>query len=970
MKYYISTNGGAYSLFDTEPVGTQSINTASLVPGSYSFEAQYLGDGNYPESPMSAPEPLTINQGSTSVSTAISDSGGGVVTSVLGEKVYDTATVTGTPAAFAPTGNVKYYFSTDGGTTYSMFDTEPVGAQSINTSSLAAGSYSFEAQYLGDGNYQESPMSAPEPLTINQGSTSVSTAISDSGGGVVTSVLGEKVYDTATVTGTPAAFAPTGTVTYDFYDTATPIYGSTTPVSTQTVTLSGGLVPNSAATASLTAGSYSFIGVYSGDSNYPGYTTAVEPLTINQGASSVSTAIFDAPTGSNVVVVDAAWATKTTGATVVYGGNTYTVGTNAFATIQAGVNSAAAATVGTAGGTVLVVAGTYTESVDVQNTNGHLENNVTIQASGVVTLDGGFIVQNHNYPLSGGDESGPSGVTIDGFDIVGGAAYDTYHDGIFVYATGTTIENNVIENVTVGSQSNGIEVVAGSSGLTVEGNVIAGNWRGMYLNPTSGVTITYNYIHDNNGGGDVGIGSSGLSNFLLEYNTIADNSAEGWGIDTVGVNVKAEYNNFTGNGLAIDDWEGTNNNITAENNWWGNATGPGVGGANPVGLFGVATSTTTPIDWTNPATTPFSSAMAVTNVLGQQVYDTATVSGTPAAFAPTGYVNYYISTDGGTTYSLFDTEPVGTQSLDTASLPAGSYSFEAQYLGDGNYQESPMSAPEPLTITQGTSSVSTAISDSGGGAVTSVLGEKVYDTATVSGTPAAFTPTGNVNYYLSTNGGAYSLFDTEPVGTQSLNTASLAAGSYSFEAQYLGDGNYQQSPMSAPESLTINQGSSSVSTAISDSSGEAVTNVLGEQVYDTATVTGTPAAFTPTGYVQYYMSTDGGDIQRVWQRGAGRDSVHQYGVAAGGQLLVRGPIPWRRQLPAIADERPRAVDDQPGQLQRVDRDLRLRRRGGQQRAGREGLRHGDGDRHAGGLRADRQRQILLLDRRRHDVQPV
>ncbi|MGC2543258.1 MAG: Ig-like domain-containing protein, partial [Candidatus Sulfotelmatobacter sp.] len=214
---------------------------------------------------------------------------------------------------------------------------------------------------------------------------------------------------------------------------------------------------------------------------------------------------------------------------------------------------------------------------------------------------------------------------------------------------------------------------------------------------------------------------------------------------------------------------------------------------------------TTPIDWTNPATTPFSSAMAVTNVLGQQVYDTATVSGTPAAFTPTGNVNYYLSTNGGA-YSLFDTEPVGTQSLNTASLAAGSYSFEAQYLGDGNYQQSPMSAPEPLTINQGSSSVSTAISDSGGGVVSSVLGEKVYDTATVTGTPAAFAPTGNVKYYFSTDGGTtYSLFDTEPVGTQSINTASLPAGSYSFEAQYSGDSNYAASPMSSPEPLTINK---------------------------------------------------------------------------------------------------------------------------------------------------------------------
>ena len=56
----------------------------------------------------------------------------------------------------------------------------------------------------------------------------MSTAIYDSTGGAVTDTLGEKVYDTATVTGTP--FTPTGTVTYYFYNTASPVYGTTTPV--------------------------------------------------------------------------------------------------------------------------------------------------------------------------------------------------------------------------------------------------------------------------------------------------------------------------------------------------------------------------------------------------------------------------------------------------------------------------------------------------------------------------------------------------------------------------------------------------------------------------------------------------------------------------------------------------------------------------------------------------------------------
>ncbi len=125
----------------------------------------------------------------------------------------------------------------------------------------------------------------------NQNSSSLSTTIEDaatnnpppSGG----EVLGSSVYDTATVTGSSGT--PTGTVTYYFYTTASPVYGTTTPYSTQTVTLSGGIVPNSTATGALTAGGYAYIGVYSGDSNYASSVGAVEPLTVNQASPSIST---------------------------------------------------------------------------------------------------------------------------------------------------------------------------------------------------------------------------------------------------------------------------------------------------------------------------------------------------------------------------------------------------------------------------------------------------------------------------------------------------------------------------------------------------------------------------------------------------------------------------------------------------------------------------------------------------------
>jgi hypothetical protein len=149
------------------------------------------------------------------------------------------------------------------------------------------------AIYSGDSNYAGSTGSA-EPLTINQGTSSTSTTIVDASGGSVTHALGESVKDTATLTGSSAAFTPTGTVVYEFFTTANHGTGAHTD---QTVTLANGTVPNSNTTGALGAGAYSYVAIYSGDSNYTGSTGSVEPLTINKGTSSTSTTMLDANGG-------------------------------------------------------------------------------------------------------------------------------------------------------------------------------------------------------------------------------------------------------------------------------------------------------------------------------------------------------------------------------------------------------------------------------------------------------------------------------------------------------------------------------------------------------------------------------------------------------------------------------------------------------------------------------------------------
>ena len=130
--------------------------------------------------------------------------------------------------------------------------------------------------------------------------TSTATVVDDSTTGSAWSgseVSGASAEDTATVGPEQGSQVITGTVTYKFYSGNC---SSGTLVSTQTVTMAGGLVPNSAATGALTAGSYAFQATYSGDANYSGSTAACEPFSVLSAAATLSTT--PAPTTGKVGV--------------------------------------------------------------------------------------------------------------------------------------------------------------------------------------------------------------------------------------------------------------------------------------------------------------------------------------------------------------------------------------------------------------------------------------------------------------------------------------------------------------------------------------------------------------------------------------------------------------------------------------------------------------------------------------------
>src|SRR5437667_7801346 len=99
---------------------------------------------------------------------------------------------------------------------------------------------------------------------------------------------GALAYNTAAVTAFSTIVA-TGTASYTFFTNGV---CSGSGVSAGTVTLtSTGAVPNSNTERKLAAGSYSFDGRYSGDSNYAGSTSPCEPF--SGGCSQTGTGVFD-----------------------------------------------------------------------------------------------------------------------------------------------------------------------------------------------------------------------------------------------------------------------------------------------------------------------------------------------------------------------------------------------------------------------------------------------------------------------------------------------------------------------------------------------------------------------------------------------------------------------------------------------------------------------------------------------------
>lgn len=244
------------------PVIGDVVGTSLQMTASAAFPIRYGVINGIPVAPVLPNTPT--------ITTALAQTSGPV-----GSNVYDTATLSGTTATAGGTVHYTVYADSlcstgarDAGT---VAVTDGVVPNSNTMPFNTAGKYYWQAVYSGDlSNTGDTSVCTDETLTIGTPGPTIATVLSAS-----TGIIGGSVYDTATLSGaTPTAG---GTVKYSVYTNNTCTAGK---IDAGTVTVTGGVVPDSNPVTFNTAGTYYWQALYSGNSNNTPATSACTSETL------------------------------------------------------------------------------------------------------------------------------------------------------------------------------------------------------------------------------------------------------------------------------------------------------------------------------------------------------------------------------------------------------------------------------------------------------------------------------------------------------------------------------------------------------------------------------------------------------------------------------------------------------------------------------------------------------------------
>jgi hypothetical protein len=787
-----------------------SANSAALAAGSYSYVAIYSGDNNY--APFTSDvEPLTVAGAASSVATTIYSAATNAPisgTQPPGTSVYDTSIVTGDSGnPPAPTGTVTYSFfptiDASGPASYERTfalsgSSNPLTAPNSDTQGpLAAGSYSFVAQYSGDGNYGSST-SPVEPLTIGKLTPGISTMANP-----LQELVGSApLQDSATLTG---GFNETGSITFYLFDpSTTPTADGTGAIYHETVSGISGDNTYSTSTGytPTVAGTWHWVAVYSGDANNNSVGSGLtdEAVTVylqitgfkfqdnNDSGAFVSgdpklsgwTIDLYLESNGNSGLQTGIGGDMFVGSQTTAGDGSYT-----FTNLQPGTyylrEEGQTGWVQTVGNTDLTNIntnqtdnfGNYQPAAlgdvlwDDVNVDG-------LQTSGEIGISGGTVRLQGTDGMSNSVDQ--STTTVDAIYIYNGVAY-----------TNPTDTNILANGAPIGEFGNGI-IYGGLDAVTKTS-----------LPPTPAPVDPYLFT---------GLAPGTYHVTFTPPTDPVDGTVFAFTLQNVGtdgtIDSDADASGLTGN-LTLTSGE--------------------------VNLTFDAGIHTTPKITTN--------AKEDGNVVGSAVLsDKASLHG---AYKPTGTITFYVTQPDNTTIQVGDPVTVsgnGDYSPTTTVLGTelGTYTWHAVYSGDGlNPGAQDNGNNESVTTVKASPSVSTQIQISGDGTVGSTT---IGDKATISGGYSV--SGGSIHFTLDfpdgTKGVDEGTVNVTSTGTYSApNTVAVTeVGTYTWHASYTGDGlNNGASDDGSNESLTSNKASPGIATHASEATGQ-----IGDVLTDTATLTG------------------------------------------------------------------------------------------------------------------------------------
>ncbi len=258
-----TTTLGTGALSTTGGLTTASFTITALAVGAHSITAVYGGDTNDVTSTSSALS-INVSQNATTTTVAAAPSGG----TVYGQSATFKVTVAISGAGTGPpTGTVTFM---DGTTTLgpgTLSTTGGVTTATFTTTTLAVGSHSITAVYVGDTDDMPST-SAALAFNVTQDTTTTTIATS-----AAAPYYHQSTMFTATIgVVSPGKGAPTGTVSF---------YDGSTLLGTGTLGTSGGVTTATLAISTLAVGTHSITAQYSGDTNDLKSTSGGLTLTIN-----------------------------------------------------------------------------------------------------------------------------------------------------------------------------------------------------------------------------------------------------------------------------------------------------------------------------------------------------------------------------------------------------------------------------------------------------------------------------------------------------------------------------------------------------------------------------------------------------------------------------------------------------------------------------------------------------------------